>query len=107
MSEDKQPEKKKRLGRPKGSTSPHLWKSGPDPEKHKHYAVYMQQKNQAQWRKEIWELSYDEWYELWGDQVGNRGRGVGKSMLFRLDKRLPWRLGNCVIMRNRDADDIL
>jgi hypothetical protein len=64
--------------------------------------VFTQQRNQAQWRKEIWELSYDQWFELWGDQVNNRGRGVGKSMMFRLDKRLPWCATNCVIMRNKD-----
>ena len=55
---------------------PNAWKSGPDPEEHKRYRVFIQQRNQAQWREEGWTISFEAWKDLWNQsgQWANRGR---------------------------------
>jgi len=38
---------------------PRVWKSGPDPTRHQQFRVWGQQKNQAQWREEGWDIAFD------------------------------------------------
>lgn len=88
------------MGRKSGKQMPHVWVSGPDPERHRRYLQWLQQKNQAQFRKEGWDFSFDDWLELWGDQIHLRGREKGSMTMVRRDYSLPWSKDNaCIVDR--------
>jgi hypothetical protein len=79
---------------------PGVWKTGTDPQRHEQFRVWGQQKNQAQWRDEGWDLSFDAWCDLW-EQSGqwlNRGRERGCYCMSRLDWSLPWTRNNVAII---------
>jgi hypothetical protein len=79
---------------------PHVWKAGPDPVEHKKYKVFIQQKNQAQFRDEGWLVTFEEWKQFW-DQSGqweNRGRERGTYCMTRQDWSTPWTVKNIVIV---------
>lgn len=80
---------------------PHLWRSGPDPEQHRRYLIWLQQRNQAQWRGEIWHLSFEEWLKAWGDRFDQRGRSSTSLCLTRRDATLPWSAGNVHVITRR------
>ena len=44
---------------------PHVWVTGPDPEEHKKYRVFIQQRNQANYRLETWTITFEEWWDIW------------------------------------------
>ena len=79
---------------------PDKWVTGPDPVEHKRYRVFIQQKNQAQWRDEGWEISFEAWKQLWADsgQWENRGRARSCYCMTRLDHRAPWTPDNVEII---------
>jgi hypothetical protein len=79
---------------------PHRWVTGPDPVEHKKYRVWIQQKNQAQWREEGWTISFEQWKQIW-DQSGqwdNRGRERSCYCMTRRDSTLPWSVDNVHII---------
>jgi hypothetical protein len=75
---------------------PHLWATGPDPVLHKKHRVWIQQKNQAQWRGEGWDLPFEAWLEIWAEsgQWENRGRERGTWCMTRRDWTEPWSVPN-------------
>lgn len=85
---------------------PDKWVTGPDPEEHRRYRVFIQQRNQAQWRGEGWTMSFEAWKQIW-DQSGqwyNRGRQRGCYCMTRRDVREPWTVDNVyVITREQHA----
>ena len=76
----------------------HHWKSGPDPQRHDQFQKFGQQKNQAQWRKEPWYLTFDEFVQIWYQRWHLRGRGVNDLCLTRIDYFKPWQLDNVEIL---------
>jgi len=77
---------------------PHLWISGPDPVQHKKYRVWLQQRNQALFRGEGWDLPFEVWCDIWGQQWELRGRERGSMCMTRLDWELPWTGDNVEIV---------
>lgn len=79
---------------------PHTWITGPDPEEHKRYRTFIQQRNQAQWREEVWTISFEEWKQLWAEsgQWYNRGRERGCYCMTRKDREGPWSVNNVHIV---------
>lgn len=65
---------------------------------HKMYRCYSQQKNQAQWRGEVWEISFDDYRTAWWDKWENRGRKAHNYVMFRLDITEPWTMDNTTII---------
>jgi hypothetical protein len=83
---------------------PHTWKSGPDPIQHKKHRVWIQQKNQAQWRDEIWNISFEEWCEIWADLWDKRGRKKNNYCMSRKDWSVSWNKDNVeIIPRSQHA----
>lgn len=82
----------------KNGEYPNIWKSGPDPVRHKQYLVWLQQKNQAQYRKEPWALTFEQWLDMWKDKWEQRGRGPNQYCMTRLDMSKPWDTENTVVM---------
>jgi len=80
--------------------NPNAWKSGPDPERHRRYLQWLQQKNQAQFRDEGWDLEFDDWLALWGTNIQYRGRQKGSMTMVRIDYEKPWSKTNaCIVDR--------
>lgn len=83
---------------------PHIWKSGPDPVQHKKYLTWLQQRNQALFRDEGWNIDFADWCKLWADKWDLRGRTRGSYCMTRRDWSLPWTLDNVhVITRSEHA----
>lgn len=93
--------KKRMLGSVPGPR-PHVWKSGPDPVEHKKYLNWLQQKNQAQYRREGWQLSFEVWKEIWGDNFHNKGRASGNFCMTRRDDQAAWTRDNVEILTRRE-----
>jgi len=85
---------------------PERWISGPDPERHKRYLQWLQQKNQAQFRGEEWNLDFDDWLQVWGDEIVNRGRKKGQLSMMRRDYNLPWTADNVLIVGRKEHSAI-
>jgi len=83
---------------------PGAWITGPDPEEHARYRVYIQQRNQAQWREEGWNITFAEWKQLWADsgQWLNRGRERGHWCMSRRDWSLPWTRANAAVITREE-----
>jgi hypothetical protein len=81
---------------------PNAWITGPDPETHIKYRAFIQQRNQANFRNEDWQLTFDQWCDIWGDRYAQRGRRRGQLCLTRCDYELPWTVDNVEIMERRD-----
>lgn len=77
---------------------PHLWLTGPDPIRHAKYRVWLQQRNQAQFRGEGWHIPFDAWCDIWGDRWDLRGRERGSLCMTRRDWAEPWTLDNVIIV---------
>lgn len=71
---------------------PQAWVSGPDPEEHKKYRTFIQQRNQAQWRGEGWTITFEQWKQIWDEsgQWHNRGRERSCYCMTRQDHLEPW-----------------
>lgn len=86
----------------RGVPRPHCWLVGPDEKKHKMYHPWQMSKAQATFRNEGWELSFDEYYELWKDDWDNRGRKSENMCMTRLDPDMPWAVGNVQVIKRVD-----
>jgi hypothetical protein len=74
--------------------NPNTYKSGPDPLRHSMYRPFSQRKAQADFRNEIWELTFDEFADFWKDYWHLRGRTSGDYHMTRIDKSKPWNINN-------------
>ena len=98
----REPRVDRRHGRP--GPRPNLWVSGPDPETHRKYQAWVQQRNQAKWRGETWNLTFDQWNRLWGELWHSRGRERGCYCMTRRDHEGEWDMQNAqVITREQHA----
>lgn len=85
-------------GPKKGTKFPNRWITGPDPVRHKQYRVWLQQRNQANFRGEQWDIDFDDWLKLWGDRWELRGRERTHYCMSRKDYSGPWSLDNVEII---------
>jgi hypothetical protein len=74
---------------------PLVWKSGPDPRRHDQYRTWLQAQAQATYRGEGWDLTFDQYVELWDPYWHQRGRDGDSYSMSRLDRTLPWSRDNC------------
>jgi hypothetical protein len=87
-------------------TRPGAWKTGPDPELHRRYLQWLQQKNQAQFRKELWDLPFETWMEIWGDRIELRGRQCGQLSMIRKNYREAWHRDNVILVTREEQSAI-
>lgn len=89
------------MGSPRGPR-PHTWRcAAHDPVRHAQYRAWVQQRNQAQWRGELWDLEFETWIAIWGDQWPLRGRGTDQLCMTRRDWQQPWSEHNAEIVTRR------
>lgn len=58
---------------------------------------YINQRDNAKRRHVSWELSYEEWLALWGDQISLRGRPKDCLCMSRIGDTGPYAAGNVFI----------
>lgn len=92
------PKPESRFG--KGKERPQMWVIGSDAGSYKHsmYHPWQLSRAQANFRKEEWNLSFEEYYELWKDDWSNRGRLPENMCMTREDPEKAWDASNTVIV---------
>lgn len=86
----------------KGVKRPHVWLTGPDEYKHSMYQPWLLNKAQANFRQEGWELSFEDYYEMWKDYWPKRGRKADDYCMTRKDWEKPWTKKNTIITIRKD-----
>lgn len=81
---------------------PHTWLSGPDELRHSMYVPWLKAKAQANFRKEHWELTFDEWADLWKNDWDNRGRSGDNVCMTRVDPDGAWSKDNTILMSRKE-----
>jgi hypothetical protein len=81
--------------------SPHTWITGPDPKRHAHYTKWHRARAQAKHRGIEWALSFDQWLEIWGDNLDSVGRATQDLCLARTDQDQGWIPGNVSVISRR------
>jgi hypothetical protein len=89
---------KETRGRKKGTQMLHL-RVIKDETLYPYYKLFVQHRNQAQYRNEDYLLNFYEWIDAYGEHINNRGKRVGQVMLKRIDKNLPWRPNNIQLIK--------
>ena len=77
---------------------PNAWCTGPDPLRHEQYTQFLRQRAQARFRKEGWEIEFDEFCTIWGTDWCHRGRASEELCMTRDDYDLPWHKNNVTIV---------
>jgi hypothetical protein len=79
---------------------PEMWKSGRCPIRHQLYTQCQRARAQARFRNQQWEITEEQYIQLWqqNDRYKQRGRGRHSLCMTRRDKRLPWRVDNVEFM---------
>jgi hypothetical protein len=81
---------------------PHIWKSGTDPVAHDQYTALLKHRAQANFRKELHLLTFEDWRTLWRDSWDQRGRSIDSLCLIRVNPNEPWCLHNCAVITRRE-----
>ena len=81
---------------------PHTWKVGTDPVRHDQYNAWLKARSQAWFRKEIWEITFEQWVELWGTNWHRRGRERDCLMLMKQHWQDAWCVANAHLV-NREV----
>jgi hypothetical protein len=89
-----------RIGKGTGPR-PHVWKSGPNETDHDSYRAWLQCRNQANFRKEGWDLTFEQWQQHWAGMWHRRGRTSQELCITRLDCSRPWSDTNVIIITRR------
>ena len=69
---------------------PFTWRTGPDPVLHSKYVAWSRARAQALFRQEGWNLTFEEFEQIWGDQWHRRGRARDDLCMTRTDPDLAW-----------------
>lgn len=88
-----------KLGRPR-KIFPDNWCTGPDPLRHEMYYAWQKHRSQANYRKEPYDLSWEDWEKIWQNTTLflNRGRKPDDMTLTREDPDGAWTLSNCIVI---------
>jgi hypothetical protein len=82
---------------PKTGLRPHTWKiQGEIP--HQQYLAWLQSRAQASYRKEPFELTFEQYQELWQGFWDRKGRSINDYCLSRLDPSGSWAVSNLAVM---------
>lgn len=84
---------------PKRRVDPETWLSGPTAYERELFYAWHKHRAQAHYRKEEYNLTYEDWRIIWHnpDDFLNRGRKQTNVVLTRIDRQLPWSIDNCQI----------
>jgi hypothetical protein len=81
---------------------PQAWVTGPDPVEHKKYRAYIQHRNQSNYRDEPWDITFEQYKQIWAERWDQRGRDKHSYCMTRKDYSEPWTLDNVMIVTRRE-----
>ena len=88
------------MNKPK-TRRPHLWKvQGEVP--HQQFRCWQQMRAQASFRGEEFELTLEQYQEIWGSKWEFKGRGIDDYCLTRVDMDLGWTIDNTQCVKRLD-----
>ena len=65
--------------------------------------AYIVSLHQAKFREEKWELSFEEFCEIWSDEIwSQRGKEMKSLVMTRIDPQDTWQWGNIQIITRHD-----
>jgi len=73
---------------------PHIWKVGPDEFRHLKFIAWGKHKSQAQFRGELYEMSFEDFETAWSDWFHLRGRSSDSLVMVRIDEEKAWHINN-------------
>jgi len=77
------------------------WCTGPNPLHHKMYVAFGYNRVSAKLRGEQWDLTWEQWRDVWLPHWDQRGRAADCLCLARLDLEKPWREDNIRLITRR------
>lgn len=86
-------------GRPKGPC-PAVWKYSREEAKQR--KAYARMKAQAKYRMQSFELTFEEFIQLWTGKWEQRGKGRDELSLSRIDWHKGWSVDNCHLVTRND-----
>lgn len=90
-------------GQGKRKTHPENYVTGPDPVRRNKYYAWIKHRNQARFRGEDYDLTFEDWCTLWTDERWEqRGKKSENLCLCRTDRTASWSLANCEIVPRYD-----
>lgn len=83
---------------PRKGPRPHCWKVQGELN-HSQYLAWLQMKAQANYRKETFKLTFEDFQQLWKDKWDMKGKASDNYCLTRTDPEGAWELSNvqCII----------
>ena len=81
-----------------GKLRPHTWLTGPDEYKHQMYSPWQCMSAQARFRGEPWDLSFEDFYDIWQGHWDDRGRSSDDLCMTRADYELAWSKDNIILI---------
>lgn len=78
------------------------WQTTDDAELNSQRRQFTQQRNQALWRNEIWQLEWAEWIKMWQPYWSRRGRTANSLCMVRKDYTRPWHKDNVKLIERGD-----
>lgn len=82
---------------PRQGPRPHCWKvQGDIP--HKQHLAFLQMRAQANYRKEVFELTFEDFQYLWRDHWDMKGRAIDDYCLTRKDPEGSWDKHNTICL---------
>lgn len=83
--------------------NPNSWCTGPDPVRHDKYYAYLKHKSQANYRKEPYSLSWEQFEQFWPDHLWmQRGRQGHNLCLRMIDPEQGWEIKNCEVVTRKE-----
>ncbi len=77
---------------------PHTWVTGPDPVRHEQYNAWLKARAQANFRGEQYDISFQDWVDIWGTNWHRRGRSPDSLVLMRRRWQEPWTKKNAQLV---------
>jgi hypothetical protein len=93
---------KNKTSGPGRRVDPNSWKYGPDEFTHESHYAYLKHRSQAQFRKESYELTFEQWHNLWTPEtLAQRGRCADSLVLTRIDWGGEWSVDNVALVTRK------
>lgn len=85
------------------ATDPNSWCTGPDVERREKYYAYLKHKAQANFRGELYLLTWEDWEYIWTQaRWRRRGRRISDLCLTQLEWGSGWSMDNVTICTRRE-----
>lgn len=86
----------------KGVQRPQCWISGPDEYKHQMYLPFLRVRAQAKYRDEPFDLTFEEFFQVWNGLWDQRSRDLSGLCMTRIDWEGPWNKDNIEIISREE-----